>query len=69
MTLFFDKRRPDELVDSVARAVMAVHAHPWEDIAPLAAKGAAGGAVRRGSHGPLAPIGREPHLVLKYIWD
>lgn len=67
MTLFFDKRRPDELMAGVARAVVAVHAHPWKDIAPLTAEGATGGEVRRGSHGPLAPIGREPNLVQEYI--
>ena len=67
MTLFFGKRWPDELVDNVARAVVAIHAHLWKDIAPLAAEGAAGGEVRRGSHSPLAPIGREPNLVQQYI--
>ena len=67
VTLFFDKRRLDELVDNIARAVVAIHTHPWKDIAPLAAGGAAGGEVRRGSHNPLAPIGREPNLVQEYI--
>ena len=68
-TLFFGKRRPDELMAGVARAVMAIHAHPWKDIARLAAERAAGGEVRRGSRGPLAPIDRVPNLVQEYIWD
>ena len=67
VTLFFGKHWPDELVTEVAGAVVTIHAHLWEDIAPLAAEGAAGGEVRRGSHGPLAPIGREPNLVQEYI--
>ena len=67
VTLFFGKRWPDELVAGVARAVVAIHAHPWENIAPLTAEGATGSEVRRGSHDPLAPIGREPNLVQQYI--
>ena len=67
VTLFFDKCWPDELVAGVVCAVVAVHAHPWKDIAPLTAEGAAGGEVRRGRHSPLAPIGKEPNLVQQYI--
>ena len=69
VTLFFGKRWPNELVDSVARAVVAIHAHLWENIAPLTAEGATSGEERRGSHDPLAPIGREPNLMQQYIWD
>ena len=32
MTLFFGKRWPDELVDSVVRAIVTIHAHTWKDI-------------------------------------
>ena len=37
VTLFFGKCWPDELVAGVVCAVVAVHAHPWKDIAPLTA--------------------------------
>ena len=69
VTLFFGKHWPDELVTGVAGAVVTIHAHPWKDIAPVAAEGAAGGEERRGRHSPLALIGREPNLVQQYIWD
>ena len=67
VTLFFGKCWPDEFVDSVARAVVAIHTHPSKGIAPLAAEKAAGGEERRGGYSPLAPIGREPNLVQQYI--
>ena len=51
MTLFFGKCWPDEFIDSVARTVVAIHTHPWKDIAPIAAEGAAGSEERRGGHG------------------
>ena len=34
VTLFLGKRRADEFIDSVTRAGVAIHAHPWKGIAP-----------------------------------